>query len=261
MHRGEDQFDGPFGGEALGFERIGEAQTADGQIGSLSAGAVQLQIDILPFGQGGAWGDEVEIGADDRFVNKRRSDFEGRHAAFAGEETGQWNFELAVGEEKERLASEGFGGLGNGFTRPGARGGGDCVKCGLIDAKFGGDGGEPSGCAFFAKGEGGGQVTGAAPFEGGVGVAKKGLDQGKDRVWPDSQIAVGARRGQDFGVDPHLGQQVDRLIFDHVGQRANQQELACVCFGQHRDHRGKAGVFALGEGGFDPGAGEVQHPH
>ena len=47
MHRRENQFDGPFGGQTLGFERIGQPQTTDSQIGSCLAAPRQLQIRYL----------------------------------------------------------------------------------------------------------------------------------------------------------------------------------------------------------------------
>ena len=64
MDRGEDQFDGPFGGQPFGLQRVGEAEAADGQVGPGGAGAVQLPVHVLAFGQDGTCGQEVKFGPD-----------------------------------------------------------------------------------------------------------------------------------------------------------------------------------------------------
>src|SRR6056297_4349955 len=100
MHRGEDQLDGPFGGEPLGLERVGKAKAADREIGARGAAAFELQVHILAFGDLRAFGQKIEIGAEDGLLQVGRADLERLHAAFAGEKTRQRNFKLAVGEEE-----------------------------------------------------------------------------------------------------------------------------------------------------------------
>ena len=51
LDRREDQLDRPLGRQALGLERIGEAQAADDEVGRGGAAAVELALDILAFGQ------------------------------------------------------------------------------------------------------------------------------------------------------------------------------------------------------------------
>ena len=42
MHRGEDQFDRPFGRKPFGLQRVGKAEATDRQIGARVAAAIQL---------------------------------------------------------------------------------------------------------------------------------------------------------------------------------------------------------------------------
>src|ERR1700742_67858 len=47
----EDEFDRPFGGDALRLQRIGKAETADHEIGPRIAAAVELTVDVLSFAE------------------------------------------------------------------------------------------------------------------------------------------------------------------------------------------------------------------
>ena len=85
MDRREDQFDGPFGGQTLGLQRIGKAEAADGQIGACGADAVQLPVNVLPFGHRRASRDQVKIWANKTFVNVGLPNLHGLHPAFAHE--------------------------------------------------------------------------------------------------------------------------------------------------------------------------------
>ena len=92
----------------------------------------------------------------------------------------------------------------------------------------------------------------AAPLERRKRIAKEGLQEGKDGVWTHAQRIIGPARRKDRNTgDAHLGQEVAGLILDHIGQRAHQHQLPGIGCGQGRDHRGKAGILALGKGGFD----------
>ena len=51
LNRREDQLDRPLGGHALGFERIGQPQPANHQIGLQGPAAIKLALDMLPFRQ------------------------------------------------------------------------------------------------------------------------------------------------------------------------------------------------------------------
>src|SRR6056297_989496 len=106
MDGGEDELDGPFGGQPLGFERVGEAEAADREVGTGGVAPVELFLDILALGEGGAGVEMGEVGANDRLVNVRRAHLDRRHAAFAGEEAGERDFKLAVWEEEHRAAFE-----------------------------------------------------------------------------------------------------------------------------------------------------------
>lgn len=51
VDRGEHQLNGPFGGQALGFERVGKAQAADHDVRAFRSASVQLVFHMLPLGQ------------------------------------------------------------------------------------------------------------------------------------------------------------------------------------------------------------------
>ena len=82
-------------------------------------------------------------------------------------------------------------------------------------------------------------------------------------VFGPTATRVSARRGGEYGhrVDAEVEEEGQHLVLHHVGQRARDQKLARVGLRQGRDHRGEAGILALGEGRLDAGAGVVQHPH
>ena len=86
MDRGEDEFDRPFRGQPLGFQRVGKAEAADRQIRPGGADAVQLLIHILAFGQHRAGGDEVQLGAVDIGVQIGGADLDRLHADIHGAE-------------------------------------------------------------------------------------------------------------------------------------------------------------------------------
>ncbi len=261
MHRGEYELDRPFRRQPLGLQRIGEAEAADGEIGPGGADAVELPFDVLAFGDHRAFGQEVEIGAEDVAVQVGGADLDRGHAAFAGEEAGERRFELAVGQEEQRLAVQRRGMGGDGLAGAGAGGGGDLLEERGRDAELGGDGGEPGGGALFAEGEGGRDVAGAAADQGGMGVAEEGLGQGEDGVRPDAGQLLGGAGGQAaHRADAERLQERQRLILDHIGQRADQQQLARLTGGQGGDHGGEASVFALGEGRLDAGAAVIVDP-
>ena len=108
MHRGEHQFDGPFGGQALGLQRVGKAKAADGQIGAGGAGAGELFVDVLTFGDHRAFGQQGQFRGQQIAVQEGGADLDRGHAAFAGQEAGERDFKLAVGEEEDRLAVQGL---------------------------------------------------------------------------------------------------------------------------------------------------------
>ena len=256
----EDEFDGPFGGQALGFERVGEAEAADREIGAGGAGAGELAVDVLAFADLRAGGQKVEVRADERIVDVGRADLDRGHAAFAGEEAGERDFELAVGEEEDGTAVQRPGGSGDGPAGAGARGGGHGGELRRRNGEFGGDGLQPGGGALFAEGEGRGNVACPAPQERGMRIAKEGLGQGENRIRADGGFGVDPAGGKHAdGADSEGFEKRKHLVLDHVGQGADDEEFARRGLAQDRDHGGKRGILALGEGRLDPAAGIVQH--
>ena len=53
VDRGKDELDGPFGGEAFGFERVGKAKATDRQIWLRVARPIKLLLNVLPLGDAG----------------------------------------------------------------------------------------------------------------------------------------------------------------------------------------------------------------
>src|SRR6056297_1451389 len=140
MDGGEHELDGPFGGQPLGLERVGEAEAADREVGAGGVAAVELALDILALGEGGAGVETGEVGADDRLVDVGCAHLERRHAAFAGEKARERDFQLAVGEEEHRAPVERRARARDRRPRTGARRGGDGVEPLLRDAERVGDG-------------------------------------------------------------------------------------------------------------------------
>jgi hypothetical protein len=49
LHGREHQLNRPLGGEAIGFQRVGQAQATDHQVGLVGEAAVELQLQRLAF--------------------------------------------------------------------------------------------------------------------------------------------------------------------------------------------------------------------
>ncbi len=222
--------------------------------------AVKLQVDVLAFGKDGLR-QEGEFGFHQAAVKVRSANLDREHAAFAGEEPREGDFQLAVGEHEEGLVAQGFRVGGDGLASAGAGGGGDSLEGFRCDAMHLGDGAEPVGGAFLAKGEGGGDTFGAAACQRMGRVGQEGLGQDEAGVRADLRRAGGAAGGQEADVlDAHLRQKRQALVFHDVRQRADDEEIRVGGFLQPRDHRGQAGIFALCEGRLDARAGVVVDP-
>jgi hypothetical protein len=88
-----------------------------------------------------------------------------------------------------------------------------------------------------------------------MGVAEEGLGEGEDGVGADARRLVRAAGGEDADrAHAEVGQELQRLVLDHVRERAHEEKLARLRLGQDRDHGGEAGVLALREGRLDSGA-------
>ena len=255
MDRREDELDRPLGRHPLGLQRIGEAEAADRQVGAGGAGAVELAVDVLPFRDHRAFRDQREVRFHQVAVQEGRADLDRDHAAFGGEEAGERDFQLAVREEEDAAAVQRLSHPGDGGGGAGAGGGCYRLEPLVRHAEGVGDGAEPGGRPVHAEGEGRGDPGGAPAGERGMGVAEEGLGQGVDRVRPDRQRIVGAAGGQEaHRADAEAVEQRARLVLDHVGQRADDEQLARVRPGQARHHGGEAGVLALRERRLDPAA-------
>ena len=95
-----------------------------------------------------------------------------------------------------------------------------------------------------------------------MGVAQERLGQREDGVGANGGFGVDPPGWQGaHHVDAQAAEQAQHLIFDHVRQRPDHQQLARVGVRQDRHHRGKAGILALGKCRFDARARVVQNPH
>ncbi len=262
MDGGEDQLDRPFRRKPFGFQRIGQTKPTNGQIGAGCADTVKLQIHILTFGQNRAFLQQFQFRGQQFAVQIGGSNLDRCHATFAGQEARKRDFQLAVGEEKDRLAVQILRLCGNGLAGAGAGGCGDGLENLGRDAEFGCDGLQPGRCALFAKGEGGGQALRAPPHQGGMGIAQKRLGQRNNGIGANGwQIRASAGRQAAHRANAHRGQKCQRLILHHIRQRADHQQFFRLGLRQTGHHRSKTGIFALRKRRLDPGAGVVQHPH
>ena len=105
-------------------------------------------------------------------------------------------------------------------------------------------------------------MTGTPAHQRRMRVAEEGLHQREDGVRADARSLDRAMGGQHaHRAHAHRGQQGHGLILDHVGQGADDQQLARVGGGQGGDERGKTGILALREGRLDAGTRVVVDPH
>jgi len=83
--------------------------------------------------------------------------------------------------------------------------------------------------------------------------------------WRADRRAWRGGRNVDAVDDPYRVNMRAHLIFDHIGQRANDQQiqalLQVLIRGAVRTESGETGIFALCEGRLDAGAGVIQHAH
>ena len=184
------------------------------------------------------------------------------HAAFAGQEAGQGDFHLGVGQQEQaatlQLAAVGFEGA---------------ATANLQRIEHGGDsrGGQAEGrrrrfhpqtAPLHPKRIGAFDQLGAPVHQRPGGAAQEGLGQQQAGASSHRRQLGGAPRGQAAHPGhPHPLKQQPKTVFDRIGQGANNQQLIFVAARHQRQHRHQGVVFPLGEGGFDATAGIIQHPH
>ena len=94
------------------------------------------------------------------------------------------------------------------------------------------------------------------------GIRQKRLRQQEFGVGTNRRQRSGiARRQELHRLDTKRVEDADELIFDHIGQRTDHQQrgLGAGRSRQFGHQRRQAGIFALGEGGFQAAAGIAQH--
>jgi hypothetical protein len=130
----EDQLDGPLGGQAFGFQRVGQAQAADGDVGAEGAAAVELAVHILAFAQRGAGGQPGQFLRQVLAVQEGRAHLGELHAQFTRQEAGDGQFKLRIRKEEDALASQRFALAGQRSLGALARGCGDFIDARGRDA-------------------------------------------------------------------------------------------------------------------------------
>ena len=104
LNGGEDQFDGPFGGVAFGYQRIGQTQSTDHQVRVRRLAAVDLALHVLPFHDHGVGGKELEFLGHVLAVNVGHAHFRELHVKLIAQKSRQRNFQLRVGKEEDLFA-------------------------------------------------------------------------------------------------------------------------------------------------------------
>ena len=92
--------------DALGLEWIGETKPAHHKVGPRGAAAIELQVDVLPFGQRDIDRQQLELLGEMLAMQIRRADFDQPHRQFARQKPRQRNFELGVREQENAAAGE-----------------------------------------------------------------------------------------------------------------------------------------------------------
>ncbi len=243
MHGREDQLDGPFGRQPLGLERVGEAQPADRQVGPRRPAAVELAVDVLPLGQSRGRPAAAPARAPSARVDVGRADLDGRHAAFARQEAGQRDLELAVGEEEDAAPLPASRRpprrpRGRGRAAPRSTAGKAVARHaeGLAPRRRARRSCPPRRTGRARRSARRPAAPAPRPSRRGraapAGSACSGPDAGRTRRH--------ARGGQHAHRHAQLGEQPQELVLDHVRQRADQQQLGR----RRRSVSGRPGTIA-----------------
>lgn len=90
------------------MQRVGQAEAADGDVGSLGAAAVELAFDVLALAQACASWQPGQFLRHVSALQKGRADFGQHHAQFTRQEAGDRDFKLRIGEEEHVFSSQHF---------------------------------------------------------------------------------------------------------------------------------------------------------
>ena len=262
MDGAEHQLDRPFGGDALGLERIGQPQAADHQIGAGRPHPLQLALDVLSLAHLGAAGQQGQLLGHQLPIQVGGAHLHQLHAALARQEAGQGDLHLGIGHQEQPLAFEHLAMGRQGAAAPLHQRIEHLGHPSRIDTEGRCRRGHPVAAALDTEGIGSVDQFGAARHQRPRGATEKGLGQ---------QHLGALAYGRQFGgtpwrqaahrLDAHFGEQGDEAVFHRIGQGADDQQLALVAAGHQRQQRQQGVVFPLGEGGFDAAAGVVQNPH
>ena len=124
---------------------------------------------------------------------------------------------------------------------------------------------EPGCRTLRAEGEGGVDAYCASVFQSARGFTQERLCQQIAGVRADGRQGASAARRQhaDMG-NAQFGKEPEKLVLHDIGECTDhhQRRSGSGCFGRHFRHkRGQTGVFAFGEGRFDPAARISEDSH
>ena len=226
----------------LGFERVRQAQAADHDVGA-RRGSGRAGLDVLPFDQRRAGGQQIQLGAGARGAGGACRPRPASCRARATGSARQRQFELRVGEEESAAVQ----------LRAVARRARGCALAaradGIGEARASTPNSraaaQPNGGAFGAEREVRRQPRAprlrarARCRPGRAGASRKARARADRRHQP-------ARRGGKncHRTDPQFGEQAAELVFHHVGQRAHHQQL--------RSGAAERGISAPGRPGRRP---------
>ena len=189
------------------------------------------------------------------------------HAQLTRQKAGQRDFQLRVGEEEDALAAQRAGVDGQRLGGSLAGRGNSCIAGLGRHAHRGGGGMQPGAAALDTERKRACDAPRAAGFERLGGIVQKWLGQQHPGARTDARQRRRMARGEKGKArDAHGCQQAAELVFDHIRQRADDQQRRTVVGGQIRvgqfgGKRCQAGVLSLCERRLDAAARVVEHPH
>ena len=210
MDRREDQFDGPFGGQPFGLQRIGEAKAADGEVRAARRGSGRAAGRRPGLRRWRAFGQQVEIRADQPFVDEGRADLDRRPCRIRGSGSGPAGFQAGCRGRRRSTCRAALARLRQRLAGAGARSGGDAVEGFLIDAEGIRDRAQPGRCALFAERERAPRYGARRGVPARAWVSpRKGWVSSEDGVGADGRGSSARWRGQQDAdrADAHLREQ------------------------------------------------------
>ncbi len=229
VDRREDQLDRPLGREALGLERIGEAEAAHGEVGPRRAHAVELPLDVLALASASPAGSSGSSAATICAVEVGRADLDQLHAEFAVQEARERDLELRVGHQEQALAREPLRGSAprRALARARQRARDAARSAAAATSERRGRGREPRGGALGAERDRAPRAASRRARRARAAVSPLNGCAAAARVRADRRAGRprGAPAGSATGPMPSAANSAE-LVLDDVGQRSRRRAAA-----------------------------------